>query len=269
MEICRSVPELHRALAGLPRPVGLVPTLGALHEGHASLVRRCRAECATVVASVFVNKLQFNEAADFEKYPRTLDADAGLLASEGGQLLFAPPSAGFYPPGFQTRVTMGPLAEGFEGRHRPGHFDGVCTVVAKLFGCVRPERAYFGEKDAQQVAVIRRLSADLDLGVEIVACPTIRAPDGLALSSRNRRLSPADRARARGIAQGLFRARAAWQAGERSFEKLEQTGRESGLTYDYLACVDPATFARPGPLMIAAARVGEVRLIDNLRLDES
>ena len=201
--IIESVADLRVALAGAPRPVGLVPTLGALHEGHASLVRLCRAECATVVASVFVNKLQFNEATDdFEKYPRPLDADAELVASEGGQVLFAPPSEGFYPHGFQTRVSMGPLAEGFEGKHRPGHFDGVCTVVTKLFSAVRPDRAYFGEKDAQQLAVIRRLAADLDLGVEIVACPTFRAPDGLALSSRNQRLSVRERARGGGMSRG-------------------------------------------------------------------
>jgi len=222
-----------------------------------------------VVASVFVNKLQFNEATDFEKYPRTLDADAELLASEGVQVLFAPPSEGFYPHGFQTRVSMGPLAEGLEGKHRSGHFDGVCTVVTKLFSAVRPDRAYFGEKDAQQVAVIRRLAADLDLGVEIVACPTVRDPDRLALSSRNQCLSAGERARALGLSRGLFAAREAWQAGERSFGELERIARDPGLDYEYLVCVDPATFERPGPLMVAAVRVGPVRLIDNLRLDQN
>jgi pantoate--beta-alanine ligase len=265
MKTCASVPELRVALAGAPRPVGFVPTMGALHAGHASLVDAARETCATVVASVFVNPLQFDDQADLAKYPRDPEGDAALLRSLGCDLLFAPDS--FYPDGFETHVVPGPVAERYEGAFRSDHFRGVCTVVTKLFCSVRPDRAFFGDKDAQQVAVIRRLNADLDLGVEVVACPTVRDPDGLALSSRNARLSEADRAAALGLSAGLFAAREAWQRGERSFETLVAAGRAPGLDYDYLDAVDPGTFRPPGPLLIAAARVGGVRLIDNLRLD--
>ncbi|MHC4957076.1 MAG: pantoate--beta-alanine ligase [Planctomycetota bacterium] len=267
MRTCRLVPELRAALAGAPRPVGFVPTMGALHDGHASLVAAARAACATVVASVFVNPLQFDDPGDLAKYPRDPERDAAILRDLGCDLLFAPTS--FYPEGFQTHVLPGAAAAGYEGALRGDHFRGVCTVVTKLFSAVRPDHAFFGEKDAQQLAVIRRLSADLDLGVDVVACPTVRAPDGLALSSRNARLSAADREVAVGLSAGLFAARAAWHRGERSFEKMIGAARAPGLEYDYLDCVDPGTFQAPGPLMIAAVRVGGVRLIDNLRLDHT
>lgn len=269
MQTLKSVPELRVALAGAPRPVGFVPTMGALHDGHAELVRRCRDECATVVASVFVNPLQFGASEDLERYPRDLDADAALLATLGTSVLFAPAVETFYPGDFVTRVDCGSLGERYEGAARPGHFTGVCTVVAKLFHIVSPDRAYFGEKDAQQLAVIRRMVRDLDLPVRIVAVETVRDADGLALSSRNAYLSSAERRQALGLGAGLFAARKAWQAGERDPDRLVEAARTPGLEYDYLDCVDPDRFERPGPLLIAAARVGSTRLIDNLRLDRS
>lgn len=265
-----TVPELRVALAGAPRPVGFVPTMGALHEGHAELVRRCRDRCATVVASVFVNPLQFGPNEDLAKYPRDLAKDQRLLEREGCQALFAPSPAELYPEGFAARVEIGPLASVFEGAVRPGHFAGVCTVVLKLFHAVKPDVAFFGRKDAQQLAVIRKLVRDLDLDVAIEPVETVRAEDGLALSSRNAYLSPEEREEALGISRGLFRARALFGKGERAKERLLEAAREKGLSYDYLAAVDPDTFGDPAPgaplLLIAAARVGKTRLLDNILL---
>ena len=265
MKICKSVVDLRVALAGAPRPVGFVPTMGALHDGHASLVRRCRDECASVVASVYVNELQFDRRRDLDRYPRVLEDDCAILESLGANVVFAPDA--LYGDGHTTHVECDRLADVYEGAHRPGHFRGVCTVVLKLFHIVNPDRAYFGEKDAQQLAVIRAMVSDLDLAVAIVACETVRDADGLALSSRNAFLPPAQLTLARGISRGLFAAREAWAGGERDPERLCAVGRSDGIDYDYLACVDPETFQPPGPLMIAAARFGETRLIDNLRLD--
>ncbi len=267
MKICLSVAELRVALAGAPRPVGFVPTMGALHEGHAALVRRCQDECATAAASVYVNPLQFDVKEDLERYPRDLERDGALLEALGVSVLYVPKT--LYADGHMTTVECGAIGEVFEGAHRPGHFRGVCTVVLKLFHAVAPDRAYFGEKDAQQLAVIRRIVRDLDMGVEIVGCETVRDEDGLALSSRNALLSDEQRGTAVAISRGLFRAREAWGAGERDPRRLEALGKDpiEGLEYDYLACVDPESFLPPGPLMIAAARVGRIRLIDNIRLD--
>jgi pantoate--beta-alanine ligase len=244
--------------------------MGALHEGHATLVRRCRDECGTVVASVFVNPLQFGPKEDFARYPRDLAKDARLLGSLGTDALFAPEAAELYPAGFGTAVDVGSLATVFEGKVRPGHFAGVCTVVLKLFHAVAPDRAYFGRKDAQQLAVLTRMTRDLDLPVAIVAVDTVRDPDGLALSSRNAYLSPEERRRALGLHAGLRRAREAWDRGERDPDRLAEAARDPGLDYDYLACVDPGTFRAPraeGPaLLVAAVRVGKTRLIDNVEL---
>ncbi|MHC4451808.1 MAG: pantoate--beta-alanine ligase [Planctomycetota bacterium] len=263
MRIVSSAAELK----GLARPIGFVPTLGALHEGHAALVRLAREECRTVVASIFVNPTQFNDPADLEKYPRTPEADAELLESAGCDLLFAP--GAMYRPDSTTTIDVGPLADLYEGACRPGHFNGVCLIVAKLFHAVTPDRAYFGRKDAQQLAVIRRMVVDLDFGLELVGVDTVRAASGLALSSRNARLSESGRERAAGIAQGLFRARDAFAQGERDPARLAETARSPGIDYEYCDCVDPVDFGPPrtGFLLVAAARVENVRLIDNLELD--
>jgi pantoate--beta-alanine ligase len=265
-----SIPETRVALAGAPRPLGFVPTMGALHEGHAELVRRCRAACATVVASVFVNPLQFGPNEDLSRYPRDLAADRRLLEREGCDVLFAPGPGELYPDGFSSSVDIGPLATVYEGAIRPGHFAGVCTVVLKLFHVVEPDVAWFGQKDAQQLAVIRKLVKDLDLDVAVEAVGTVRAPDGLALSSRNAYLSPMERAQGLGLSRGLLRARAAFEAGERDPQRLVAAAREGALAYDYLAAVDPRTFGPPGPrgplLLVAAARVGGTRLLDNILL---
>jgi pantoate--beta-alanine ligase len=268
---CTTVAETRIALAGAPRPLGFFPTMGALHEGHAAVMRRCREECATAVASVFVNPTQFGPGEDLARYPRDLAADERLLGDIGVDLLFAPPSDEMYPEGFVASVDIGPLATVYEGAARPGHFRGVCTVVLKLLHIVAPDRAYFAWKDAQQLAVIRRMVRDLDLPTEIVPARTVRDADGLALSSRNAYLGREDRARALGLARGLSRGRSAWQAGERDPDRLVEVARDPALDYDYLACVDPETFAAPPPagpaLLIAAVRVGGTRLIDNVFLD--
>jgi len=268
---CTTVAETRIALAGAPRPVGFFPTMGALHEGHAAVMRRCRAECATAVASVFVNPAQFGPHEDLAHYPRDFAADERVLRGIGVDLLFAPSAREMYPDGFAATVDVGPLATLYEGASRPGHFGGVCTVVLKLFHIVAPNRAYFARKDAQQLAVIRKLVHDLDLDIEIVPAQTVRDPDGLALSSRNAYLGPEDRARALGLSRGLSRGRSAWQEGERDPVRLLEAARDPGLGYDYLACVDPESFAAPAPdgpaLLIAAVRVGGIRLIDNVLLD--
>ena len=237
--------------------LGLVPTMGALHAGHRALLRRARAECDEVVMSLFVNPAQFGPGEDFDRYPRDEERDRAIAAEEGVDRVFAPSVAEMYPQGFATTVSVGDLGAAFEGAHRPGHFDGVATVVVKLFNLVRPAAAYFGQKDAQQLAVIRRVTADLALGVEIRAVETVREDDGLALSSRNAYLSPEERRRA----PSLHRAVVA---------------RDPGLVegdLDYLAVVDADTFAevepRPGALVIGAARFGSTRLIDNIRIEGS
>jgi len=253
-------------LPGLARPVGFVPTMGALHEGHAALVRRARDECASVVTSIYVNPRQFDDASDLDRYPRTPEEDAALLERLGCDVLFRPDD--LYGALSGTTIDPGPLGTVYEGASRPGHFAGVCLVVCKLFHLVKPDRAYFGRKDAQQLAVVRRMVEDLDFGVEIVPVDTAREESGLALSSRNRRLSPEGRRRAAGISAGLFRARDAFAAGERDPARLAAIARTDGIDYDYCACVDPETFGPPekGRLLIAAARVEGVRLIDNLEL---
>jgi len=237
--------------------LGLVPTMGALHAGHRALLRRARAECDEVVMSLFVNPAQFGPDEDFDRYPRDEERDRAIAAEEGVDRVFAPSVAEMYPEGFATTVSVGHLGAAFEGAHRPGHFDGVATVVAKLFNLVRPAAAYFGQKDAQQLAVIRRVTADLALGVEIRAVETVREDDGLALSSRNAYLSPEERRRAPSLHRALV-------------------ARDPGLVegdLDYLAVVDADTFAevepRPGALVIGAARFGSTRLIDNIRIEGS
>jgi pantoate--beta-alanine ligase len=251
--------------------------MGALHEGHLSHVRRARARDEVVVASVFVNPTQFGPSEDLTRYPRTPERDAALLAAESVDVLFMPSAEEMYPPGFATRVEAGRIGEVLEGASRPGHFAGVATVVLKLFGLVRPTRAYFGQKDAQQLAVIRQMVRDLNLPVEIVAGPTIREFDGLAMSSRNAYLSPAERRAATVLYHALTAARDRYSAGKRDAEALRhvmhKTVSEEPLArLDYAEVVNADTMEPPamveaGALLVIAARIGTTRLIDSMALD--
>jgi pantoate--beta-alanine ligase len=278
----RTVAQLRSEIAAARREdlrVGLVPTMGALHEGHLSLIRRAREQCGLVVVSVFVNPAQFDEPADLERYPRREREDAELAAAAGAGLLFVPPAEEIYPAGFATSVEVHGVSEHLEGAARgSGHFRGVSTVVTKLLCMVAPDVAYFGQKDAQQLVVIRRLVADLNLPVRIEALPTVREPDGLALSSRNARLSPAERSRALALWQALRAARELAAGGERSAEVLVAAALETlgaqGVEPEYVAVVDPDTFEplvtlEREAVLALAARVGEVRLIDNVTLTAS
>jgi pantoate--beta-alanine ligase len=254
--------------------VGLVPTMGAFHAGHHSLMRAARADQDEVVVSLFVNPAQFNDAGDLAAYPRSEAQDAAEAADLGVDVLFAPPVEEVYPAGFATSVHVDGLSEVLEGAERgAGHFAGVCTVVAKLLNIVGPDVAYFGQKDAQQVAVVSRMIRDLDIPVRLEALPTVREPDGLALSSRNRRLSASDRPRALALSRALTAAREAVDAGERDAGRvLDVAGaRLAGVDAEYLAIVDPDSFAPltriDGRALVAvAAHVGPVRLIDNVVL---
>jgi pantoate--beta-alanine ligase len=275
--VVRTRAELREALATAARPVGLVPTMGWLHEGHRALMQRARAESATVVVSIFVNPRQFNVATDFTRYPRNEARDLAMCEAEGVEIVFAPEVEEIYPPGFATTVSVGAVALPLEGAARPGHFDGVATVVAILFDLVGAERAYFGQKDAQQVMVIRQMARDLAIGTEVVACPTIREPDGLALSSRNVHLSPDQRAAAPVLRRALLAARERWEAGERVAERLrdamfETLTQEPLVDVEYVSVADGATLAEldqvDGPALASlAVRFGTTRLIDNEILD--
>jgi pantoate--beta-alanine ligase len=283
MKTVRTVAELRAALNGprrAGRSIGLVPTMGALHEGHLSLVRRARASCDEVVVSLFVNPAQFDEAGDLAASPRDELRDAVLAAEAGADILFAPSPAEVYPRDFGTTVTVDEVSQPLEGRHRGGaHFAGVATVVTKLLNMAQPDVAFFGQKDAQQVAVIRRLVRDLDIPVRIEVGDTIREADGLALSSRNMRLHGDDRRRALALRRGLEAVRACHSAGERDAKILAAIGRaamaELDVEPEYLALVTPDTFAPVTSigdeqvLVAVAARVGDVRLIDNDILNRS
>jgi pantoate--beta-alanine ligase len=277
MRTLRSVGELRAALApgrGAGRRVGLVPTMGALHDGHLSLIARARAECDVVVVSLFVNPSQFNERSDLDAYPRQEERDRRLAEQAGADILFAPATDEIYPAGFATSVEVLGLTDRLEGAVRgAAHFRGVTTVVTKLLNMTMPDVAYFGQKDAQQALVIRRLVADLDMPVSIEVCPTVREPDGLAMSSRNARLSPQERRRALALFSALQAAGRAAAAGERSGEVIVRHAREAMRPFDvepeYLALVDPATLEPLDrldrrALLAIAARVGETRLIDNI-----
>ncbi len=276
MEVLRTRAELRAGLDAAPRPVGLVPTMGWLHEGHRSLLRRARAECATVVATIFVNPRQFGNPDDLAKYPRSETRDLSICAGESTDIVWAPPVDEVYPAGFDTKVVVGAVAEPLEGAARPGHFEGVATVVAVLFGLVRADRAYFGRKDYQQLLVIDRMARDLAIGTEVVACPTVREPDGLAMSSRNVHLSPADRVAAAVIRRALLAGLDAWRAGGRDGDELRATvdaiiRTEPRAEVEYVSCADPASLAElarvDGPALLSlAARFGTTRLIDNVVL---
>ena len=281
MKIVKTCAEMAALGRDVQRPLGLVPTMGALHDGHLSLTRRARADSATMAVSIFVNPTQFGAGEDFNSYPRSFERDLELLAEQGTDLVFAPPPEEVYPEGFDTWIEPGSVAEGQEGEARPGHFKGVATVVAKLFNIVRPDRAYFGQKDGQQVAVIRRMAQDLNLGVEVVTMPTIREADGLALSSRNAYLTADQRRAAPVIYRALCAAQELWRGGERDAGRLrsaamtvlqaepmlESVDYVSVVDADSMAPVERADTSGGRRVMVAvAARVGAVRLIDNVVL---
>ncbi|THD35993.1 MAG: pantoate--beta-alanine ligase [Sphingomonas sp.] len=274
MQTVHRLPDLRLAVAALRADgsrVALVPTMGALHAGHMALVDAARATGARVVASIFVNPKQFGPNEDLARYPRPAVADIALLTAHGCDLLWMPGVEKMYPAGFATNVSVSGVSEGQDGAARPGHFDGVATVVAKLFNQVRPDAAYFGEKDFQQLAVIRRMVADLDFGLEIVGVSTVREGDGLALSSRNAYLSPDERSRAAALAKALAEARRAIEAGEDGAIAAALTSlADAGFAVDYVELVDAATLGQPVPgqprRLLAAARIGTTRLIDNLAI---
>ena len=254
METLRTIAELRHALAPLRdgRTIGLVPTMGALHDGHLALIAAARADCDVVVASLFVNPAQFGEPADLDAYPRDLARDECVAAEAGVDLLFAPAAGELYPEGFATWVVPEGAAEGLEGEHRPGHFRGVATICVKLFELVHPHAAYFGRKDAQQLAVVKQVVRDLNLDVEIRAVPTVRGDDGLALSSRNALLSPTERERALAIPRALA---------TRDPDRARAVFAQAGIDPDYVTVAD-----LDGETLAVAARIGSTRLIDNVQL---
>ncbi|MDX1435556.1 MAG: pantoate--beta-alanine ligase [Anaerolineales bacterium] len=270
--------DLRLERAQLPEPLGLVPTMGFLHEGHLSLVRRARQECASVAATIFVNPTQFGANEDLSTYPRDIPRDLSLLEESGADLVWTPTPEIVYPPGFQTEINVKEVSVPLEGARRPGHFVGVATVVAKLFNAVQPQKAYFGQKDAQQAVVLKRMARDLNMAVELVICPIVREPDGLAMSSRNTYLNPQEREAATVLYRSLQAAQARFEAGERSAEALRGevarvVGAEPLANLQYVSCADPDTLGElEGPvdraLLSMAVYVGTTRLIDNLLLGD-
>ena len=278
MQVLETIAEMRAARRGLTS-LGLVPTMGFLHAGHISLVERAKAECGAVAVSIFVNPTQFGPTEDLSRYPRDLPRDLAMLEAAGVELVFTPQPAEIYPPGFSTRVEVGAVAGPLEGASRPGHFAGVATVVAKLFNIVQPTRAYFGQKDAQQSVVIRRMTRDLDLPVEVVVAPTVREADGLALSSRNAYLTPEQRTAAPVLFRALSKAQASFTLGERNAETLRNAMRDviantPEAEVDYVSLADPDTMEElvridTRALASLAIRFGHTRLIDNLLLEET
>jgi len=267
--VCREITRRGRTL-------GFVPTMGALHEGHASLVRASKAQCQATAVSIFVNPLQFGPTEDLDKYPRTMERDSKLLQELGVDVLYAPTVSEMYPPGATTYVEVSGISDRLDGASRPGHFRGVATVVAKLFEIVRPDRAFFGQKDAAQVAVLRRMVRDLDVDLQLVVCPIVREKDGLAMSSRNAYLNPDERKQALVLNRSLMRVQHVANGGELDAAKLIATGKsviaeEPAARLDYFAIVDPDTLeavsdVSRGALVAVAAYVGATRLIDNVLL---
>jgi pantoate--beta-alanine ligase len=272
-----SLSDLHSARLSFPGRVGLVPTMGYLHEGHLSLVRRAREECDQIAVSIFVNPTQFGPKEDLSKYPRDLDRDLSLLEPLGVDLVWMPTSEIMYPPGYRTWVEVEGITRLLEGPMRPGHFQGVTTVVAKLFNAVQPHRAYFGQKDAQQAAVIRQMTRDLNFPIEIVVCPIMREPDGLAMSSRNVYLDPAQREAATVLYRSLCAAKAAYESGERDAETIrgrmkEVLAGEPLADVQYVSCADYDTLEElemvtGKALLSTAVFLGKTRLIDNVVLE--
>ena len=277
MRVFRRIAEFRAARRALTGSLGLVPTMGFLHEGHLSLVRRARRENAAAAVSIFVNPTQFGAGEDLASYPCDLDRDLAMLEEEGTALVFTPDAAEVYPEGYETTVQPGPLGERLEGASRPEHFAGVLTVVSKLFNIAQPDAAYFGQKDGQQALLIRRMARDLDFPIEVVVAPTVREPDGMAMSSRNSYLTPAERGAALCLSKGLFAAEAAWAAGERGAETLRRTAAapieaEPLAKPEYVSLADIATLAeiegeaRGAAMLSTAVRIGKTRLIDNVLL---
>jgi pantoate--beta-alanine ligase len=278
MDVAATPAEMRAWRAARPAAgVGLVPTMGYLHEGHLSLVRASREANALTAVSIFVNPAQFGPGEDFERYPRDEERDLALLRDAGVDVVYMPSAADIYPPGYQTYVTVEAVSRGLEGERRPGHFRGVATVVLKLFNAVRPDRAYFGRKDAQQLRVIQAMVRDLDLPLDVVPCEIVREPDGLAMSSRNVYLSPEQRAAAPVLYRGLCAARAAWSGGKRDADTLRAAARapiarEPLAGIDYVSLVDDETLHEltgtvAGPALLSlAVRFGATRLIDNVEL---
>jgi pantoate--beta-alanine ligase len=276
MKVVNSVAEMRAVRRGLTGSVGLVPTMGYLHEGHLALVRRARSENETVVVSIFVNPTQFGAGEDFQTYPRDPERDLALLQEEEADVVFMPPAEEMYPAHFSTWVDVQQITERLEGAFRPGHFRGVATVVAKLFNIVEPTRAYFGQKDAQQLIVIKRMVSDLNMNLELVAVPTVREPDGLAMSSRNTYLSPKERQAALVLWQALNLANQLWSEGERNAGKIRQKMKalidsEPLAQIDYISVADAESLEELGeidrPALVSlAVRVGKTRLIDNIVL---
>ena len=277
MKLAKTIAAMRAARAPLDAPFGFVPTMGALHEGHLSLIRLARERCSRVGASIFVNPAQFNDKRDLERYPRTFERDMEMLKAAGCDVVFAPEAGEIYPDGFSTTIDVGPVTRPLEGAMRPGHFNGVAVVVTKLLNIVQPTHAVFGQKDAQQLVVIRRMVRDLDLPVEIIAGPTMREADGLAMSSRNALLTAEDRAAAPVLYRALSKVREAYAAGEREAAVLRgilkgALEREPRASIEYVSVADLATLAElervraEGALVSLAVRFGAVRLIDNVVL---
>jgi len=274
MKVVETVAELSQLRGKMPEPVGFVPTMGYLHEGHLVLVRQARAENASVAVSIFVNPTQFGPKEDFKQYPRDPQRDLALLEGERTDVVFMPPVEEIYPPGFNSWVEVGRLAERLEGASRPGHFRGVATVVARLFDLVKPDRAYFGQKDAQQLIVIRKMAADLALSLEVIAVPTVREADGLAMSSRNTYLNPEERKQAVVLYQALTLAQKLYAEGEKDAGVIRQQmtaliRKQPLADIDYISIAHAETLeeldvVRPPALVSMAVRIGWTRLIDNI-----
>jgi pantoate--beta-alanine ligase len=276
MKVIEKIDDMKRLRAKLAQPVGLVPTMGYLHEGHLSLVRRASEENPSVVVSIFVNPTQFGPREDFASYPRHPQRDLALLEKEGADVVFMPPAAEMYPPRFDSWVEVGEMTQRLEGASRPGHFRGVATVCAKLFNIIQPTRAYFGQKDAQQLMVIKKMVADLNMDLEIVAVPTVREPDGLAMSSRNTYLNPEQRRAAPVLYQALTMAQKLWAQGETDAQTIRQQmtdliQKQPLADIDYVSIADAETLEEldrvtPPALVSLAVKIGSTRLIDNLVL---
>jgi pantoate--beta-alanine ligase len=274
MKVVETAADLRKLRLKLPEPLGFVPTMGYLHEGHLVLVRQAKAENASVAVSIFVNPTQFGPKEDFKHYPRDPQRDLALLEKESVDLVFMPPVEEIYPPGFNSWVEVGRLAERLEGASRPGHFRGVATVVARLFNLVQPDRAYFGQKDAQQLIVIRKMVADLDMSLEVIAVPTVREPDGLAMSSRNTYLNPEERKQATVLYQALILAQKLYAEGEKDAAAIrrqmtELIQKQPLADIDYISLADAETLdeldvVKPPALVSMAVKIGKTRLIDNV-----